>query len=73
MLHGFPPHDRYRVSAAVEAELGRLFAERGVPAGLAQSGQVASLDGGEFTVAPGSTAEALSAQIAAQIYRGIGR
>lgn len=73
VLHGFPPGDRYRIGAAVEAELTRLFAEQGVPPSLAQNGEVARLDGGAFEVAPGSKAEAVGAQVAEAVYGGLNR
>ena len=33
VLHGFAPAERYRIAAAVEAELSRLIAENGPPSG----------------------------------------
>lgn len=73
VLHGFESGDRYRIGAAVEAELARLFAEQGVPPSLAQGGEMAHLDGGTFDVAPGSTAEAIGAQVAQALYGGLNR
>lgn len=73
MLHGFSPGDRYRIGAAVEAELTRLFTEQGVPPSLAQNGEVARLDGSAFEVAPGSKAEAVGAQVAEAVYGGLNR
>ena len=70
VLNGFEAGDRYRIGAAVEAELARLLAERGVPPSLAQSGDVAHLDGGTFDVAPGSRGEAIGAQVAQALYGG---
>ena len=46
VLHGFSPGDRYGIGEAVERELTRLLADRGVPESLAQGGEVASVDGG---------------------------
>ncbi|MBE9514414.1 MAG: hypothetical protein IMY83_05240 [Chloroflexi bacterium] len=71
VLHGFDSGDHYRIGAAVEAELARLFAEQGVPPSLmTQSGDVAHLDGGTFDVAPGSRGEAIGAQVAQALYGG---
>jgi hypothetical protein len=73
VLDGFPPLDRAQLGVVVQQELTRLFAERGVPAGLANGGEAASLDGGEFHVAPGSNAQAIGAQIAQVVYGGLSR
>ncbi|HLF26604.1 MAG TPA: hypothetical protein VJG32_09720 [Anaerolineae bacterium] len=75
VLHDFPqgPSERYRIGAAVERELARLIAEQGVPLALTSLGEVDGLDGGEFHVAPGSSAELIGAQIAQSVYRGFGR
>ena len=73
ILHGFDSGDRYRIGAAVEAELARLFAEQGVPPSLIHGGEVAHLDGGAFEVAPGSGAEAIGDQVAQALYGGLNR
>jgi hypothetical protein len=62
--------DRARIGAAVQSELARLFAERGMPRSLGRGGQVAKLDGGTLDVAPGSGAEAIGSHIAQALYRG---
>ena len=71
-LHGFAPGDRYPIGEAVERELARLFAEQGVPVALTRSGEIARLDGGAFTVAPGAGAETVGAQVARAVYRSLG-
>jgi len=71
VLHGFTPGDRHRIGEAVERELTRLLADRGVPQSLAQGGEVASVDGGAFEVAPGSRAEVVGAQVAKAVYGGL--
>jgi hypothetical protein len=73
VLHGFPVAERYRIGAAVEAELARLFAERGVPPLLAQGGEVGYLDGGSFSAAPGLRAEVVGGQVARALYGGLDR
>jgi hypothetical protein len=65
--------DSARISAAVQSELTHLFAERGVSASLAHSGEVASLDGGEFHVTPGSNAQVIGSQVAQAVYRRLSR
>ena len=47
VLHGFSPGDRYRIGEAVEQELTRLLADRGVPQSLAEGGEIASACRGE--------------------------
>ena len=73
VLHGFSPGDRHRIGEAVEQELTRLLADRGVPQSLAQGGEVASVDGGAFEVAPGARAQVVGAQVAKAVYGGLGR
>jgi len=73
VLHGFAPGDRHRIAEAVEQELSRLLADRGVPESLERGGEVASVDGGAFEVAPGSRAEVVGAQVARAVYGGLRR
>ena len=73
LLHGFSPGDQYRIGEAVERELARMFADRGVPQSLAEGGEIASVDGGAFEVAPGSRAEVVGAEVARAVYGGLGR
>lgn len=73
ILHGFAPSDRVDIRDAVQRELARLLTEQGVPRGLAQDGEISSLDGGSFDVAPGSRAESIGAQVAQAVYGGLER
>lgn len=73
VLHGFAHGDRYRIGEAVEQELTRLLADRGVPESLERGGELASVDGGAFEVAPGSRADVVGAQVAKAVYGGLGR
>jgi len=73
VLDGFVHGDRYRIGEAVEQELSRLLADRGVPQSLAEGGEIASVDGGAIEVATGSRAEAVGAQVAKAVYGGLGR
>ena len=72
VLHGVPAPRREAVGAAVRAELGRLVAERGVPASLRAGGALVRVDGGSVTVAPDASPRALGAGVAGAVYRGIG-
>ena len=70
VLHGFVPGDRYRLSEAVERELARLISEQGVVPAFTQNVEDARIDAGAFTVAPGSSSEAVGAQIAQALLGG---
>jgi hypothetical protein len=73
VLHGFKMGDRFRISEAVESELARLFAERGVPQSLSKGGEIERIDGGAFDVARGSKPEVMGAQTAKMIYGGLNK
>jgi hypothetical protein len=66
-LHGFKRSDKEKIAAAVQAELERLFAEEGLPAGLKKGGDI-RLDGGSFSVPGGASAEQAGVQVARQMY-----
>jgi hypothetical protein len=71
VLHDFAPVDRWRIGQAIEHELTRLFAEQGLPPGLALGGELARVDGGAFHVAAGTAAEGLGIQVAQAVYGGL--
>ena len=71
VLHGFAPGDRYRIVEAVEQELTRLLADKGVPQSLERGGEIGHVDGGAFEVAQGSRAQVVGAQVAKAVYRGL--
>lgn len=48
VLHGFAPHDRRRIAAAVEQELTRLMSEKGIPRSLRKNLAVEQVSGGAF-------------------------
>jgi hypothetical protein len=73
VLDGFAAYDRYRIGAAMEAEMTRLLAEQGVPLSLARDGEIARLDGGAFEMAAHSRAEVIGAQVARALYGGLNR
>lgn len=70
VLHGFAKGDRYRIAEAVERELTRLFAEKGVPNSLSKGGEIERFDGGAFEMRQGSKAETIGAQVARAVYGG---
>jgi len=71
VLEGFASIDGAEVQAAVQRELTQLFAMQGVPASLRRRGDLGSLEGGEFQVAPGADAQVIGAEIAQAIYGGL--
>ena len=71
VLHGFSPGDRYRIGEAVEQELSRMLADKGVPESLERGWEVAGVDGGAIEVTQGSRAEAIGAQVARAVYGGL--
>jgi hypothetical protein len=73
VLHGFSPADRLRISAALERELARLLAERGLPQGLAGGEQVEAIDAGSFVREPLATPVSIGGQVAQAVYGGLGR
>jgi hypothetical protein len=70
-LDGFSAADRNRIARAVQRELERLFAERGVPHWLEEGGGVARIEGGRFEVAPNSSPESIGTLAARRLYGGI--
>jgi len=71
VLHGFEAGDRQAIGEAVQGELSRLLAERGVPASLADGGELGHVDGGAFNARPGAGAESIGAQIASVVHGGL--
>ena len=73
VLHGFQPGDRHRIACAVERELARVLAERGMPPSLAEGLTVAHLDTGAFNATPSATAERVGEQVGQALYGGLSR
>lgn len=73
ILHNVSPGDRYRISDAIQNELSRLFAERGVPPALIKGKNAARIDAGELKIAPGAKPEAIGVQAARSIYGGFSK
>ncbi|MCU0509928.1 MAG: hypothetical protein MUC34_16380 [Anaerolineae bacterium] len=74
VLDGLPlaPGHAPLVQAAVEAELARLFAERGMGSSWREGGALPAARGAAIQVAPGGSPTQVGAQIAQSIYGGIG-
>lgn len=73
ILEGFEDRNRRAIEEAVERELSRLFAERGIPPSLENGGRIDNLDGGIFEMKPGLKAEMIGVRIAQAMYRGINK
>jgi hypothetical protein len=71
VLEGFSSADGPRIGAAVERELGRLFAEHGVPPAVAAGLERAAVDGGSFAHAPQATPSATGTRVARAAYGGL--
>ncbi|HEB98832.1 MAG TPA: hypothetical protein ENJ05_04945 [Thiotrichales bacterium] len=68
VLEGFPHLDRNQLGTAIREALAHLIATQGIPASMAREGSIATLEGGTFTVPPGSNPQAIGEQIARAIY-----
>jgi len=73
VLDGFAPADRYLIGEALGRELTQLFSQHDVPAWMNRSGEIARLDGGGFEVAMNAKSDAVGAQIARAVHRGLQR
>lgn len=62
-----------RLAGALERELGRLLEQRGVPARLAEAGELPGLRLDDLTAAPGAPPERLGRSLAAALYRQLER
>lgn len=71
VLHGFPAADRHAIADALETELARLVAERGLPAGLADGAGAALAPSGRFTLAPGAAGASVGAGAVEAIYQAL--
>lgn len=65
--------ERPGLRLAVEAELGRLLAERGIASGLESGVALDSVRGGAVQLTRGAGATGLGKQVAQAVYGGIGR
>jgi hypothetical protein len=70
VLHGFDHADGARISEAVQTELARLLAARGIVMPT-HSIELARLNAGSFTVQPNANAGAVGAGIARSLHRGL--
>ena len=73
VLRGFAPADRYRIAEAVEGELARLLAEKGLPPGMENARDISYLGGMAFEVPRGARAEVVGVRTARSLYGGLAR
>jgi hypothetical protein len=71
-VSGVPPRDLADLGSAVRGELTRLLSTAELPAGIAQSRRVASLDAGPVQ-APSGSADALGTQVARAVHGSLRR
>jgi hypothetical protein len=70
VLEGVAPGEGYRVSEELKIELGRLFAEQGVPSSMRKRAHIESIDA-SMPRTPGRRGKGTEAGRA--IYRGFGK
>jgi hypothetical protein len=73
VLEGFEARQAGRIAAALESELSRLLQEEGEPEAWASSQEVAQLEVAPIQISPRHSPEAIGAQAARAIYRGLQR
>jgi hypothetical protein len=71
ILHGFTQADRHRIAEAVQDELVRLLAEKGLPEAFEQGIEFSNLDGGSFVVGSGESPKSLGVRIGQAVYSGM--
>ena len=71
VLEGFPASARRPIGTAIQAELTRLFTERGIPPSLTQQKAIEQLNGGNFEVTAHTPHRIVGTRIARAIYRGL--
>jgi len=69
VLHGFAPHQRQDIAAAVEAELTRLLTERGIPNTLQSGGNIPVMNAANFSVNKNFKGKTIGSKIANSVYK----
>jgi hypothetical protein len=71
VLHGVSRADARRVGAAVEAELGRMLAEQGLPSGLRGGAEIGAIDAGQVSLGAAARPESTGEAVARAVYGGL--
>jgi hypothetical protein len=71
VLYGFPHADRRRIAEALQGELTRLLADPTMHVSRTTPREMARMDGGSFRVAANSQPEAIGAQVAQSLHKGL--
>ena len=73
MLEGLPPSDRYQFGNAVQTELERLLAQKGMPPNLTSSAELEQLAAETISITAAPRPEIIGRQVTEAVYRGIGQ
>ncbi|NCD71685.1 hypothetical protein [Mucilaginibacter agri] len=73
VLKGFPPSQRQHIQAAVQAELTRLFTEKGVPSSFSTGKNIRYINGGAFNSKQGEKGETTGNSIARSLYKNLAK
>lgn len=71
VLDGFPAEYRTQIGEIVQSELGRIFAERGLPPTSSQGIHLGTVDGGAFKMTRATSVHGIGAQVATAIANSI--
>jgi hypothetical protein len=68
VLYGFAHGDRYRIARAIETELTRLIAEKGIPPAFMQNADRPSLHAGPIDIESGTRPDVVGSRVARAVY-----
>ena len=71
ILHGFSPSDRLKIGEAIRTELARIVSQQGLPAGIANGGDITNIDGVSFRMTKNTNAQLIGTRIAQSVYGGL--
>ena len=71
VLEGFPPDAKREIAAAFEAELARLFRERGLPVSLRENRALSELAAPEIRLRTGAHPLRAGTEAARSLYGGL--
>jgi hypothetical protein len=73
VLNGFAAADRHAIGDAVERELARLFAERGIPQSIRDEIEIADIRADAIALERGLDAETIGSKLAKALYGELSR